>query len=183
MTIDQLSSLIKSLNKDEVVLFPGTFAPWHQGHMACLNLMPENHHIIITPDRNPEKLPVPTDISTIRDIVSQSANIQLFEGFLANEDSNPTFYWYEKLKEKLPNIKISLLMGFDSYASINGWIQGHDLIKIVDHIYVAARLNLKEDFERIKLEYQKISKNFSATFLGHHEFESISSTKINQGLK
>lgn len=179
--IEELTQYIAKEQNSEVVLFPGTFAPWHQGHMACLKLMNKDLPVIITPDRNPEKIPVPTDIETIRTVAQSSDRLSVFEGFLASNDSNPTFYWYQKLKEKLPEKKIALLMGFDSYASISNWIQGHELLEITDHIYVAARLNLREDYEKKKLEYQKIAANFSATFLGHHDFEDLSSSKINQG--
>jgi hypothetical protein len=58
---------------DEWIFFGGTFNPWHQGHQACLQLLPEDRTCLVVPDRNPEKeLRELSVVSTILEISTKA---------------------------------------------------------------------------------------------------------------
>ncbi|MCM2349164.1 MAG: hypothetical protein NDI69_04030 [Bacteriovoracaceae bacterium] len=167
---------------DEWVFFGGSFNPWHQGHQACLTLMPEDKCCLILPDRNPYKdLREINPVSTILELSTKGRfkkNQFLVPTFLLEQKKNPTVNWVEKLKEEFPTQKISLLMGFDSFSEIKSWTRSPDLLPLLHTIYVVSRL--EEDGERhLALdEAHALAPDLNVVFLGKHEFENVSSTEI-----
>ena len=71
-------------------------------------------------------------------------------------------------------------MGFDSLNGIFNWTRYEDLLKGLNCIYVASRL---EDEEEKQLLAKKINSNaphLEIQFLGHHDFENLSSTNLRK---
>lgn len=179
---NECPKIIYSNKSDEWVIFGGTFNPWHQGHQACLNLIPEDKICLITPDRNPHKeLRDINPVSTILEI-SVKAKLKkqqfLVPTFLLEDKKNPTVVWVEKMQENFPDQKISLLVGFDSFAKLKTWTRSADLLPKLHAIYVVSRL--ENDSERAKAldEVHALNSNLDVVFLGKHEFEHVSSTDI-----
>jgi nicotinic acid mononucleotide adenylyltransferase len=106
----------------------------------------------------------------------------LVPSFLLEPEKNPTIEWIERIKKENPNQKLSLLMGFDSFSGIESWIRSHDLLRLLDTLYVVSRL--ENDLERNKamekLEKLKMPK---VIFLGKHNFENLSSKDLRKLLK
>jgi len=175
----------KDLNSlEEILFFGGSFNPWHNGHSSCIKLSPMNKKIIVIPDHNPFKEVIKTTEKTtnIEDIQLKLNTFEqstyLFNKFYELEQKNPTSFWVKELKDAFPKLKLSLLMGFDSFASIDKWIDANNLLSNIHSLYVASR----EDNKEIKSEQVKTLKRINPyleiNFLGSHDYENLSSTKI-----
>jgi nicotinate (nicotinamide) nucleotide adenylyltransferase len=168
----------------EWVFYGGSFNPWHKGHQACLNLLPQEKVCFILPDISPHKeIRQIEPVANILELSSKarfSKNQFLVPTFLLNNAVNPTVDWMERLKKNFPSQKLSLLMGFDSFANLTNWTRASDLLPILNTVYVASRL---EDEGLHAFEVQKVRKLAPAieiVFLGRHEFERISSTDLRK---
>ena len=174
--------LVFNKTTDEWVFFGGSFNPWHKGHQACLNLLHDSKVCFILPDRNPLKeLKVLEPVSTVLELITKikfGKNTFLSPTFLLDFQKNPTVKWIEKLHKEYPNKKLSLLMGFDSFKNLNKWERPEDLYKILDSLYVVSRLEEDDEREEAAKPIRDINSKLNIHFLGGHEFESESSTKI-----
>ncbi len=169
----------------EVVFFGGSFDPWHEGHASCMNLLPHALKLIVVPDRNPLKplkeiKNVVTHFSALSQEISQSTNRahHIHPGFLFLTEKNPTVSWVLRALHRRPDLRLSLLMGFDSFKSLPQWVKVQDLLKLVHCLYVASRL--ESDDERLKAEraLKEIYPETNVVYLGHHPHEDKSSTKL-----
>ena len=176
--------LLFTRESQEWVFFGGSFNPWHKGHQACLNLLPEDKLCFIIPDRNPLKeLKVLEPVSTIIELVKNikfGKNHFIAPSFLMDFQKNPTVSWIEKLRQDFPDKKLSLLMGFDSLKGILNWVRAEDLVKNINTLYVASRLEDDEERFTVSAPILKISPHLHIEFLGRHEFERLSSTKLRE---
>lgn len=167
---------------DEWVFFAGSFNPWHQGHQACLQLLPEDRTCLIMPDRNPEK--EFRDLSVVSTIleISTKARLKKYQflvpTFLLQNKKNPTVEWVERIKEEFPTYKVSLLMGFDSFSKLKTWIRSDDLMPLIHTLYVVSRLEDDEDRRLALDEVHARGFNVNVVFLGKHDFEMLSSTEL-----
>jgi nicotinate-nucleotide adenylyltransferase len=181
---DICPQLVFTRDSGEWVFFGGSFNPWHRGHQACLNMLPEDKLCFILPDRNPLKEltrlePVSTIIELVKNI-KFGKNHFIAPTFLLDHQKNPTVSWIEKLRQDFPQKKLSLLMGFDSLKGITDWVRVEDLLNNLDTLYVVSRLEDDQERLEITLPLQKLSPKLHIEFLGRHEFEEISSTKIRE---
>jgi nicotinic acid mononucleotide adenylyltransferase len=167
---------------DEWVFYGGSFNPWHQGHQACLHLLPEDRTCLIVPDRNPEKDVRDVNVvSTILEISTKGKFKKsqfLVPTFLLQNKKNPTVEWVERLKEEFPTYKVSLLMGFDSFSKLKTWVRSSDLLPKINTLYVVSRLEDDEDRRLALDEVHALGFNVNIVFLGKHDFEMITSTEL-----
>lgn len=169
---------------DEWIFFGGSFNPWHKGHQACLDLLDENKTCFITPDRNPLKElhsfhPV-FDILEISTKAKFKKNQFLVPTFLLEHKKNPTVEWVTRLKENFPALKVSLLMGFDSFNHLKNWIRSEELIPLIDTAYVASRLEDDDERSLALNEVHARGPELNVVFLGRHKFEDLSSTEMRE---
>lgn len=170
------------LDEPEWVFYGGTFNPWHKGHQACLNLLPEDKTCFILPDNSPHKeLRELNPVATILELSAKarfSQNQYLVPSFILNKKTNPTVDWIEKMKKKFPHQKLSLLIGFDSLENLPSWTRVEDLLPNLSTLYVISRL--EDDFsrERALKRIKTMSELIEIIFLGRHEFEKLSSTEL-----
>ena len=174
--------LVFKNSTDEWVFYGGTFNPWHHGHQACLNLLPEEKVCLLLPDRNPLKeLREIHPVTTVLEISTKAKfkNKQyLVPSFLMQHKKNPTIEWVERMKERFPDTKMSLMMGFDCFKDIRSWIRYKELLGILDTIYVVSRLDSKQEREQELDKIKSVASNLKIIFLGNHEFEHLSSTEM-----
>lgn len=179
---DICPELLFTKTSDEWVFFGGSFNPWHKGHQACLDLLPEDKLCFILPDRNPDKeLKVIEPVSTILQLVSKikfAKHHYIAPTFLLDFQKNPTITWIEKLHEDFPNKKHSLLMGFDSFKGVLNWVRAEELLPMISTIYVVSRLEEDDEREAVAGPIRAIAPNVNLHFLGRHDYESISSTQL-----
>lgn len=185
-----MKSLIEFIQKEEldqseeIVFFGGSFHPWHEGHSECVRLLPEDKNLIIVPDHSPHKKMTPSQekFSNLQDIKYELSKLKknpyLFDGFWQLNQVNPTVVWIDELHKLLPNVRLSLLLGFDSFKTITTWNHPETLLNALSKIYVVSRLENKEDQKTSQDKILKINPNIEIDFLGHHPFEHISSTII-----
>lgn len=176
--------VVFNIPTDEWVFFGGSFNPWHLGHQACLDLIPDDKICFVLPDRNPQK--ELRDIPTVTTILELSTKARfkklqfLVPTFLLEHKKNPTVEWVERLREEFPSQKISLLMGFDSFSKLKSWVRAEDLLPKLHWLYVVSRL--EDDQERRLALDEARAHGFSQniTFLGRHDYETVSSSDIRK---
>lgn len=176
------------LLEDELIFFGGSFNPWHEGHSSCIELCSTEKPIIIIPDHNPFKNinEFSEKRTTIGEIKIKLSHFKqktfLYESFFKMNIKNPTNIWIKEIKNKFPLKKLALLVGFDTFAHIHTWIDANDLLNNLDSLYIASRLDNEKvkDFQTLNLK--KINPQLNLYFLGHHEYENLSSTKIRENL-
>lgn len=175
----------KSDFKDALVLFPGSFNPWHEGHLSCLKLCP-NQNILIVPDVSPWK--TLGDNSCLWKKYSQFCEnlndtvYSVYPGFLGKESANPTIDWLPKVvaREKW------LLIGDDNFFQIESWKKFSELLSSLKGLYVVSRTSENEE----NAEYKKIVNSLSKShpklkiiYLNGNTKRDISSTKLRSGAK
>lgn len=171
---------------NEIVFFGGTFNPWHSGHSSCLKLMDEQKHIIVLPDHNPFKdLTLHSErFSTLEDI-AQELKIRpnktyLYDSFLTEDNQNPTHQWLRDVRKVFPKTKLSLLMGFDSFMSLDKWIEAQEILTNLHCIYVASRLEKNTEKEKQFYVLKSLSPQLKIDFIGRHQYEHLSSTQLRE---
>lgn len=171
----------------EWVFFGGSFHPWHKGHQACLNLLPEEKTCFVLPDHNPLK--EMRQLHLVSTIIELSSQVKfkrhqfLVPTFLLTEKKNPTVEWVERLKQEFPRKKLSLLLGFDGLKNIESWTRYQDLLKLLDCVYVASRLEEDTDRDGVITHLHTLAPQLEIIHLGRHEFEGLSSTEIRKKTK
>lgn len=162
-------------NQKNEVLFPGSFNPWHDGHQACVDLLKDK--VCVLPDENPwkdqEKQRV---LKRVFDLAKAVQGAALYTGFIGKE-KNPTVRWLGRLRERR-----ALLMGADSFLSLHKWIEASRLLGDLEALYIASRQESEKDFQDQKKRLQQINPELKINFLGHHDFEKLSSTSIRNKL-
>jgi nicotinic acid mononucleotide adenylyltransferase len=141
--------------------------------------------IIVLPDHNPYKELHEnelTDLAAIKKLLSPFANAKLFTGFYDAHKKNPTFHWLYEIKQAFRESRLSLLMGFDTFMGLDKWIQAHELINLLDSIYVASRLDNPEQRSQQVAILKAINPDLIIDFLGTHPHEELSSTKLRENL-
>lgn len=174
------------LNEDELIFFGGSFNPWHAGHGSCIKLMPLNKKIVVIPDHSPFK-EITSDIkknSSIDDIKKALKEFKhqtfIFDEFFYANKINPTYLWIKDLRKSFPEKKLSLLMGFDSFMSIDRWTNAIELLQNLSTLYVASRMNDDLIKEEQLVTLQNLNPNLKVIFLGPHPFENLSSSTIRK---
>ncbi len=165
---------------EDQILFPGTFNPFHDGHKECIRqvkeLRPESR-IVIIPDRNPHKENmIKNPFKRARDIYLEfegDKGIEIYPGFLASPNPNPTVDWIGKI-----NGQRTLLMGADSFENLNSWKDYKELLKSLDEIIVIPRQSDSTIFNEYSANYQKINPELRTLRLNPHPFENISSSQL-----
>jgi nicotinate-nucleotide adenylyltransferase len=171
-------------DQKELVFFGGSFNPWHEGHSECLRLLQTDIPVIVIPDHNPYKELI-TDkdlnLDKLRDKISGlRKNTYLYTGFFDKNTKNPTAYWIKDLKQSLPQTKLSLLMGFDTFNALEKWIDAKELINNLSSLYIASRLENEEHRHKQIDVIHRINSNLLINFLGKHKYEDLSSTQIRE---
>ena len=128
----------QSLHK-ELTFFPGTFDPLHDGHLECLKQCP-NQNILIMPDYNPWKEDYQRELSPLRsylDLVElmKETTYKVFPGFLGLDHINPTVHWLPEVFVEHKN----LLMGADTFMSMEQWKEPAKLLNSIHKLFVLAR--------------------------------------------
>ena len=169
----------------DVVFFGGSFDPWHEGHTACIDLAPSEMPLIVCPDRNPHK-PIKKEDDIIQHflglkkkiVTSTKRSLHVHPGFLLKTDPNPTVGWVLKLKRHRPDLRVHLLMGYDSFKGLANWTQADDLIKLLNGVMVASRLEQDVMHENDSKWALTLNPHLQIRFLGHHPHEAVSSTAL-----
>lgn len=168
----------------DVAFYGGTFAPWHQGHGACVDLSPREMPLFVCPDRNPHK-PLKTEADVVDHICSLSLQIHrsvsrpvhVYPGFLLKGTHNPTVNWVLRLKQHRPDLRIHLLLGYDSFANLKTWTRASDLVALLSGVLVASRKELDQDHATDSAWPLSVNPKLSIKFLGHHAFEHLASSE------
>jgi nicotinate-nucleotide adenylyltransferase len=166
---------LKDAPKD-AVFFSGTFFPWHEGHQECV-LQALSHHLnlVVCPDQSPWKNFNLENISELELKLSHQ-QVWLYSGFLKESKRNPTINWVQTLAPT----QCSLLMGDDSFLSIEKWQDCEKLIQLLKRIFVVPRQGDPSALHDQKKRLIALNKNLEIKFLSHHAFEHISSSELRK---
>jgi nicotinic acid mononucleotide adenylyltransferase len=168
---------------EEWVFFGGTFNPWHSGHQACLDILPTEKYCLVLPDRNPYKELALEDSPTARTLELSSKikfqkNQFLVPSFLLRPEKNPTVLWIDHIQKIYPEKKLSLMLGHDSFAHVLEWTDGEKLVNLLHRIYVVSRLEEEATHQTEILKLKQKVPGIDIQFLGRHQFEHMSSSKL-----
>lgn len=180
-----IESTLNKYHQEEVVFFGGSFNPWHSGHTSCVQLAPKDIPLVVMPDNNPFKVENRgrrfTSVQDIRaEVKTYRKDAYFYLDFLLNTEPTPTWEWVQTVKSHFPTLKISILLGNDSFIGITGWNDHALLLNSLEGIYIVSRQDdLKRNEEQIQL-IQSIAPEIKLHFLGNHPFEHLSSTEIRK---
>lgn len=165
--------------KERVTFFGGSFNPFHQGHLACLDLCPEKN-ILVIPDRNPfkeqsDKNNVYDDFIAIAELLKETS-YSIYPGFLAKDKVNPTSSWlpFVKLEE------VNFLMGDDSFMNLLSWKSPEVVIRTLTKLYVVPRQFCKSDYLLVEKELLKVNSKLEVHYLDKHPYMNLSSTDLRK---
>lgn len=180
----KLNEFLNSFPHEEAIFFGGSFNPWHAGHKECLKLCPFPEKIIIIPDHNPQK-ELHTFLSpetTLQNLKAETSGLcwGIFDGFMTLKSKNPTYFWLYHLHQKRPHLKLSLLLGADSFLSLQTWVEALQLLKLVTHLYVVPRQTELEKLRSMKQQLEKINPQIKISLLPSHQHEALSSTVLRE---
>ncbi|MCP4911640.1 MAG: hypothetical protein GY909_00865 [Oligoflexia bacterium] len=165
--------------EESLTFFPGTFSPWHQGHLACLDLTPREK-IIVCPDLNPwkvdDKKECPWQVyKTLRNYLKDT-NYIVYPGFLAKKSENPTVSWLPKVQVENKD----LIIGDDSFESLPQWKDASQLIKNIRTLFVCPR-HENQDLLKSSLDWvEEHNSNCEVVTLNNHDYQHLSSTELRE---
>lgn len=169
---------------EEIIFYGGTFNPWHKGHLECLKKAPTDNPSVVIIDNNPQKdlEKRQLDIETIKSEISSlgRSNIFIDTTQMNKKIPNPTSHWVKDLKDSKPGLRISLLMGFDSFSSIDTWIDVEELLNNLHCLYIVSRNDDSIVTDQQVKNLASIAPNLKLNFLGHHDYEHLSSTDLRK---
>ncbi len=179
------------LDHEEIIFYPGSFSPWHEGHGACVRNAPAHLPLIVMPDHNPWKDIRKNNLwSEVRGIWHDLNNIKeknprrelsLYLGFLSLKKRNPTVSWMRYFCENWPNKKVWLLMGEDTFLSLHEWYRAEELLSLLHGLYVCPRGESKIEVQKQMENLQEMAqKPLLIEELASHAFEHISSTFLRK---
>lgn len=165
---------------DHVVFYPGSFNPWHDGHLACVELTP-HRPLVVVPDANPwkENTRNKDDCAwfEILNIVKKlPSDITLYPGFWSTQIQNPTVDW-------LPHAKWprrSLTLGADSLLALPRWKEVGKLLQSLDTLFIVPRAQDKTRINEVIKELSKINTALLFSVLPEHQYEKLSSTLLRK---
>lgn len=178
---------------EKVVFFPGSFSPWHKGHLACISHLPKAlekkkeqgaiQNIVVLPDFNPWKevreeglWPEVQEIwRGLKEVSSEREDlrISLYLGFLCEKTTNPTVEW---LPQAIGSQRW-LLMGEDTFLNLHKWKEARKVINSLEGLYVCPRAADEASVLSQKKELQaSYKKELTIEFLSPHPYQNYSST-------
>ncbi len=165
----------KSVWKEQLVIFGGSFSPWHKGHAACLDLCPIGP-ILVAPDRNPQKILKFNPFEHFQRLALELAKTphSIYPGFLGLDEGNPTSQWIAKVC--VP--KLYLLMGDDNFLQFHNWQNYRHILQHLRGLLVCPRLGAKSELKAQARHLRKIKRELEIEFLSHHHWEDLSSREI-----
>jgi nicotinate-nucleotide adenylyltransferase len=171
--------MLKGEISGSVTFFGGSFSPFHEGHMACLDLCPEKN-IVIVPDCNPDKdlrdLANPlNDFFKICELVKEKS-YSVYPGFIGRHRPNPTSGWLPKVNIPEKNF----LMGDDSFMNLPHWIEADTVVRALTKLYVVPRTHHVSEYEAQVKKLKKINHELQVILLPDHPHKEVSSTKLRK---
>ncbi|MCO4793663.1 MAG: hypothetical protein KC493_08130 [Bacteriovoracaceae bacterium] len=169
----------KQFEVDTIGFFPGSFNPWHEGHMECVQSS-NIESIIILPDYSPwkdnEKKDQPwEDFKALGEKLKDTPYL-LYPGFWGEQEKNPTSGW-------LPSTHVInriLLMGADTFMDLEKWKQPEILLRSLYSIIVLGRKIDKDKLENQKENILKFNSKLNIQLNFENPYENISSTDIRK---
>lgn len=167
----------------KLTFYPGTFNPWHQGHLNCLALCPEEE-IVVVPDYSLWKSAgvAKSPWERVRELALalqafSRQGLSLFPGFTILDAPHATADWLSQFHER----ELNLVIGMDNFISLERWRRAHDLLGLLTKLYVVPR-----SFEEMSAAAFKKAQEFIASheqspeviYLPEHSAMDVSSTSL-----
>ena len=166
--------------QNELGFFPGSFNPWHDGHLECLNRS-RLKNVIIVPDFNPWKDNEIVEKNYWNEFKTLADNLKdtpfpLYSGFWGAESKNPTYTW-------LPLTKVSkryLVMGADTYMDLLCWKNPIEILTSLKGIRVLGRKIHEDKILKQKKALLEVNPKLDIQIEIINPHEELSSSKMRQ---
>lgn len=167
----------------KLTFYPGTFNPWHEGHLNCLKLCPEEN-VVVVPDYSPWKSAgvAKTPWERVRELAltlrkCSRPGLSLYPGFTILEAPHATADWLSQLEDH----ELNLIIGMDNFIALERWNRVRDLLALLNKLYVVPR-----SFDQMSDQALLRAKNFIAAlesapqviYLPEHSAMDASSTNL-----
>lgn len=160
------------MNKPNIIIFGGSFNPYHNGHDAIINYLKSNYtdQIMIVPTINPQKeqiyLTLEQRINFLEEYFKNDKRIDISNACLKNPDNNYVCNLFESYKD----CQIKYVLGTDALASISTW-KNYDLWK--NNIELIVFKRYKHEENGIYLNDLDYENDISSTNIRINESSSI----------
>lgn len=168
--------------KRKIGIFPGTFDPIHEGHIAFAEAAAINENldaVYFLPEKKPRNKTHVTD---------QSARIELIDACINGRDNMYTLQLSEdcfSVKVTLPsllkyfhNAELFLLVGSDVFMNLHAWDAVETLLGSISVIVGFRNKFSSEDFRKIEEQLPITSKKPSSISKIETEYKNMSSSQI-----
>lgn len=169
----------------KITFYPGTFNPWHEGHLNCLELCPEEN-IVVVPDYSPWKSEgvVKSPWMRVRELVevlsqSPKRGLSVYPGFTLLKAPHATLDWMSQLED----FELSLIIGMDNFISLHKWHRASDLLGLLQTLYVVPRSfeTMNEDALSSAQEFiAQVQNAPQVIILPEHSAMDVSSTNLRK---
>ncbi|EPZ49489.1 cytidylyltransferase [Bacteriovorax sp. BAL6_X] len=169
--------LYSSKSKSSVTLFGGSFHPFHDGHLECLNQCSEyEDNIIIVLDYSPWKSNEQEDpygeYLKIKEATGE--RFPIYTGFWAQKLRRPTYEWLQEVKYP----EVNWLMGDDTFGSFLKWFEVEKVCQFLTKIYVVPRDEKMDEYREVEKKIKNYNSKIEVIYLRPHDYQNLSSTKI-----
>ena len=100
------------------------------------------------------------------------------DGFLIQETTTPTEQWVQQLRQNFPSLKISILMGADSFLQLHTWTNAQLLLKQLNKVYCISRRKSEDEINTQLKLLKTINSMLECDLQGPHSYDHISSSDI-----
>jgi len=173
----------KSISTEDIILYAGSFNPWHEGHQSCVESILKKNKLIVVPDTNPFKFDKKINsnqcfFKRYQELLSKKElrDIPIYPGFFGMERPHPTVSWLPFLKIKHK----SLLMGEDGLIELKLWTNVDVLLKSLTKIYLVPRSGQPEQVVKAKNWLSQAAPAVQLVELPHHPYEHVTSTELRK---
>lgn len=160
--------------------FPGTFNPWHEGHLECLKRSGLSD-VIVIPDFNPWKDTEDEDKNYWEEFKALAQELSetpypLYSGFWGEKTKNPTSSWlpYTKVDERF------LVMGADTYMDLLYWKNPTEILSNLKGLRVLGRKVHEKEMLEQKEALLEINSELDIQIEILNPHEDLSSTKLRE---